>query len=44
MGVQNKPVISNITDNESAKMATGHGVIQGYNGIVALDDKHQLIV
>jgi len=44
MGTQNKPVKSNITDNESAKMATSHGVIQGYNGIAAVDDKHQVIV
>lgn len=44
MGVQNKPIKSNITDNESAKMSTSHGVVQGYNGIAAVDDKHQLIV
>ncbi|MBI9036152.1 MAG: IS1182 family transposase [Bacteroidales bacterium] len=44
IGVQDKPIKSNIIDNESAKMATGHGVIQGYNGIAAVDDKHQLIV
>ncbi|MDA3812322.1 MAG: transposase [Spirochaetaceae bacterium] len=31
-------------DNDSAKMSTGHGVLQGYNGIAAVDDKHQLIV
>jgi len=35
---------SNITDNESAKMATSHGVIQGYDGVVASDAKHQIIV
>lgn len=35
---------SNITDNESAKMATSHGVIQGYDGVVAADAKHQVIV
>lgn len=44
IGTQNKPVKSNITDNESAKMFTSHGVVQGYNGIAAVDDKHQLIV
>lgn len=44
IGVQNKPVKSNIIDNESAKMSTSHGVVQGYNGIAAVDDKHQLIV
>jgi transposase len=35
---------SNITDNESAKIQTGHGVIQGYNGQAFVDDKHQIIV
>jgi transposase len=35
---------SNRTDNESAKMATSHGVIQGYTGAAAVDGKHQIIV
>lgn len=35
---------SNRTDNESAKMATGKGVIQGYTGVVAVDAKAQIIV
>ena len=35
---------SNITDNESAKMASSHGVIKGYNGVAAADAKHQIIV
>ena len=35
---------SNRTDNESAKMATSKGVIQGYCGVAAVDDKHQIIV
>jgi transposase len=35
---------SNITDNESAKMPGSHGVIQGYNGVAAVDSKHQVIV
>lgn len=35
---------SNITDNESAKMPSSHGVIQGYNGIAMADSKHQVIV
>ena len=35
---------SNRTDNESAKMATDKGVIQGYTGVAAVDAKHQLIV
>ncbi len=35
---------SNIMDNESAKMPCSHGVVQGYNGIAVVDDKHQVIV
>lgn len=43
-GRQNKEVKSNITDNESAKMTTSKGTIQGYNGIATVDQKHQIIV
>ena len=43
-GKTGKPVKSNITDNESAKIKTSHGVIQGYNGVAVVDDKHQIIV
>lgn len=39
-----KEVKSNITDNESAKMKTSKGTIQGYNGVAAVDKKHQIIV
>jgi|GEM_PF-948331 len=35
---------SNHTDNESAKMATGKGLIQGYCGVAAVDSRHQIIV
>ena len=35
---------SNTTDNESAKMGTTKGVLQGYTGIAAVDAKHQIIV
>lgn len=35
---------SNLTDPESAKMSTNHGVIQGYNGIAVVDAKHQIVV
>jgi len=35
---------SNLTDNDSAKMATGKGVIQGYTGAVTVDSRHQIIV
>ena len=43
-GVGGRVVKSNITDNDSAKMRTGHGVIQGYTGIAAVDSKHQVVV
>lgn len=39
-----KEVKSNITDNESAKMMTSKGTIQGYNGIATVDKKHQIII
>lgn len=35
---------SNRTDNESAKMATGKGVIQGYTGVAVVDRTHQIII
>src|SRR3990167_1326912 len=34
----------NITDPQSAKMKTSHGVIQGYTGVATVDGKHQVIV
>jgi len=40
-GRENK---SNITDNESAKMKSSNGVIQGYNGLSVVDNKNQVIV
>ncbi|MGI2178012.1 transposase [Shewanella frigidimarina] len=44
IGSQGKPVKSNITDPDSAKMTTSKGTIQGYNGIAINDDKHQIIL
>ena len=43
-GSGGRPVKSNITDNDSAKMMTSNGVIQGYNGVAMVDDKHQVVV
>ena len=43
-GAKGKVIKSNRTDNESAKMATSKGVIQGYVGVAAVDDRHQIIV
>jgi transposase len=36
--------LSNLTDNDSAKMATGKGVIQGYTGVATVDAKHQIVM
>ena len=35
---------SNVTDNDSAKMATSKGVIQGYTAVAAVDGEAQIIV
>jgi transposase len=43
-GAKGKIIKSNRTDNESAKMATSKGVIQGYVGVAAVDARHQIIV
>ncbi len=43
-GAKGKVIKSNRTDNDSAKMATSKGVIQGYTGVAAVDDRHQIIV
>lgn len=46
MGKGRRPreVQSNITDNDSTKMTTGKGTIQGYNCQAASDEKHQIVV
>lgn len=43
-GKTKKEIQSNVTDNQSAKMPTSHGVIQGYNNQAMSDDKHQIII
>jgi transposase len=43
-GNRGKEVQSNITDNESAKIKTSHGMIQGYDGIALADEKNQVII
>jgi transposase len=43
-GKQGHEIQSNVTDNESAKMFTAHGVVQGYNSQALVDAKHQVIV
>lgn len=44
LGRKGTPIQSNITDNESAKMKSSHGMIQGYNGVATVDSRHQVIV
>ena len=44
IGHTGKEIQSNITDNDSAKMATSHGVVQGYNANAMVDEAHQIIV
>jgi len=44
MGARNRTRKSNVTDNESAKMPTSHGVVQGYTGVASVDDKSQVVV
>ena len=44
LGVKGKEIKSNITDNESSKMVTSNGTIQGYNGQALVDSKTQVIV
>jgi hypothetical protein len=43
-GARKKEVQSNVTDNDSAKMETGHGMIQGYNAQALVDEKKHIIV
>jgi transposase len=43
-GKTKEEIQSNVTDNDSAKMPTAHGVIQGYNAQALVDDKHRIIV
>jgi transposase len=44
IGKAGNEIQSNVTDNESAKMPSSHGVIQGYNAQALVDEKHQVIV
>jgi transposase len=44
IGVNKKELRSNVTDNDSAKMYSAHGTVQGYNAQALVDSKHQVIV
>ena len=43
-GSDGKEIQSNVIDNESVKMPSSHGVIQGYNAQALVDSKHQVIL
>jgi hypothetical protein len=43
-GTTGKEISSNVTDNESAKIKTFHGVIQGCSSQALIDAKHQVII
>ena len=43
-GSDNQETQSNAVDNESVKMPSSHGVIQGYNAQALVDSKHQVIL
>jgi transposase len=44
LGSEGKEIQSNVIDNESVKMPSSHGVIQGYNAQALVDSKHQVIL
>lgn len=44
IGAQGKPIKRNLTDAQSATLKSGHGVVQGYIGVAAVDGAHQVIV
>ena len=44
LGAKGKPIKRNLTDAESATLKSGHGVVQGYIGVAAVDGEHQVIV
>lgn len=44
LGSDGKEIQSNAVDNESVKMPSSHGVIQGYNAQALVDSKHQVIL
>ena len=44
LGSEGKEIQSNVIDNESVKMPSSHGVVQGYNAQALVDSKHQVIL
>jgi gas vesicle protein len=44
LGSDGKEIQSNAVDNESVKMPSSHGVVQGYNAQALVDSKNQVIL
>ena len=44
LGSDGTEIQSNVIDNESVKMPSSHGVVQGYNAQALVDSKHQVIL
>ena len=44
IGPSGQEVQGNITDNESARIKSSHGYIQGYNGVAIADSGNQVII
>jgi transposase len=44
LNAKRQELMSNVTDNQSAKIGSPKGAIQGYAAQAAVDDKHQVIV
>lgn len=44
LGSDGKEIQSNAVDNESVKMPSSHGVVQGYNAQALVDSKHQIVL
>ena len=44
IGAKGKPIKRNLTDADSATLKSGHGVVQGYIGVAAVDGACQVIV
>lgn len=44
MGRRGLEIQSNLTDNDSARMKSCHGILQGYLGVAAVDARQQVIV
>ena len=44
IGCSGKEIQSNVTDNDSAKLTSSHGVLQGYDANAIVDEKHQIVL